>query len=221
MQIRELSSLLFWGAFFAIVAFFGTKSTWYDTWKTPEQIDFWVAAGTLLLAIFTAASVGITARVLNDETVRHQQGFAPIVKIDVPLHYPSSNPGLTLLNVGKGAAINIVINVDVTYCVEEIEDLGPTPDGRGKNFKYTNGPAKSYKRQRFVSALADGASGLPGASAVLKDLDLGEIDFKNSATTFKSVIRYFDMFGNRYETRYEDGSTTAFRWVPPVHLRSR
>jgi hypothetical protein len=211
---------LFWGAFIAILAFFGTKSTWYDTWKTSEQIDFWVAAGTLLLAAgtillawYTSRSVEITAHVLRDEQVRHQQGFAPLVvfTLTTPLL-----AGVYLSNLGKGLALNVTARFSIEFhpMIDPPQGSTFSPEEYGGPEPSVSTLKESYDFTVFVSVVID------EKSARARVLDEGLKKLRVLHPVFKSaVIEYYDMFGNRYETRYAPGSSTSFEWKPPPNLR--
>jgi len=219
-----LAILLFWGVFIPIAAFCGTKSTWYDTWNTAEQIDSWVAAGTLYLAagtIFlawlTSRSVEITARVLKDEQVRHQQAFAPLVKFIPPdSNTTSSFKRVKLENVGNGLALNVTARFSIEYHLQIDSPPGST-FSEGFPEPSFSALTESYDFEVVVSVVDQ--KGRASWDSFEDDggrLKKGEV----FAPIFKSlIIEYKDMFGNGYETHYAPGSSTSFKWIPPPNLQ--
>lgn len=184
-------------ALFGILDFLsGIIAPRYAQWEPKEAIDFWVAAGTLGLAVVTFASVLVTKAVVSAEDRRHRQSLAPIVEV----YYVSDDDGagFCIRNIGLGPAVNLVGHVSIRY------ELFPLP----------NGPRK---RSRGIE-VALSVVGV-GQSLVQLDPELSANKVRDSECTFQPVIfSYHDMFGNRYETSYSNFHGRRYEWSPPQNL---
>jgi hypothetical protein len=86
----------------------------HSTAWTPEtKASVWVAVGTLLLAIATAWSVWETRLVIRGEDRRHQQSFAPSVRLIGPQGYGNSNRfWYVIKNKGFGLANDVSVSLN-------------------------------------------------------------------------------------------------------------
>lgn len=230
-----------WGAMslfglMLLFAFLGSKAAWYDHLALDRQVEFWVnfgvAAGTLLLAMFTAQSVQETKEVLRGEDRRHQQGFAPFVTLGD--HFNNNEdyqPGFTAHNIGKGVALDVQIRIDGEVTIEYYNF--PVEWNPFMSVKVPGQPSREEQEQAererekykvvqsllisgnyFCSSLWDG-----GINYFVQHV------FADNYPTIKQVrytkvhVTYQDMFGNPYRTVYVDSELKKYRWEQPRSLR--
>jgi hypothetical protein len=108
------AALAFWVCFALISSFIFTHAQWYDVWETHDRLDFWVAIGTLALAITTAGSVFVTAATMSEEHHRYRQSVAPLIRIGLAKlnAKPGRSSGLIAKNIGTGPALHIRIRAE-------------------------------------------------------------------------------------------------------------
>lgn len=186
-----LAGVIFWLCFIGLAAFALGHGTWYDKWPLPEQINFWVAAGTLGLGVVSAWNVIVTRMVVGAEDRRHRQGLAPIIRIAVrrDTSDPSKMIGLQAKNVGLGPALHIEIVA-------------------------MHGPGHAERLEDRISALGVGDErAVRVQSLAIERPPIHRAYFK------QITVRYEDMFGNGYMTSYTDFGSLSFQFGAIAELR--
>lgn len=194
-------AILLVGAF----AFLQYSHHWYRELHDPEKINFWVAFGTLALAVTTVLSVLETQQVLSREDVRHQESYAPIVT--VVLHWTfHSVDGFYVRNGGLGPAMNVQLSYEAMLDVYE-----RATDERGN---ITGEKMTGIAPYNNVVSLDDVISA-PGSRTI--DLtEEGGVSILADRIHFRSAtVTYFDVFGNKYSTIYKELTSGKFGWVRP------
>ncbi|HEY0381646.1 MAG TPA: hypothetical protein VGC72_05555 [Candidatus Elarobacter sp.] len=141
-----LTGAVFWVCFGVLVLLL-THPSWFEHWERKDTLDLLIAAGTLGLAVATAASVRVTRSMFVQDHVRHRQRLMPIIRIGLardPGNHAVS-PGLLAKNIGTGPALHIWIRAAFTGgappLVDEIAGLG-VGEERGIAHKLPNLPHK-------------------------------------------------------------------------------
>jgi hypothetical protein len=175
----------------------------FTSWSPEAKASVWVAIGTLALAAVTAWSVYQTRSIIGAEDRRHQQGFAPLLVFDGH-HIVAGNLFYLIKNVGMGMAIGVMVRTEGTFYSSEFQ-RGIIP--------MTPYPERPYE-------------GETSHALIVKD-DIGDIIIHPMPPDYGGTrpgsieITYYDMFDNRYLTRYPDvlHMPTSYDWIQPVSLR--
>jgi hypothetical protein len=184
---------------------------------------FWanvaVAAGTLALAFVTWWNVRQTTLVVTSEDRRMQQGFAPYLTATfktapgeegIPDEYDIT--GFIITNSGYGIARNVSIHVGA-YSVP----YSPGNHASAERVKMAEGAG----RARWTLNATYDVISEKAAVTVYTYCEDGEYRQQSYEPTVvvAAWIRYVDMFGNEYETIYDDWHERRSRWIPPENLR--
>jgi hypothetical protein len=192
---------------------------YYARWTAAEQIEFWVAAGTFVLAVVTMWNVWVTRAVVGAEDRRHRQSFAPIVDVHWVARPVTSKHAFdendealidhiegvfSAENSGLGPALNITVQADVTWQFRRFE----TRDGE----RVSTGMATTV---RPWSATASALSARDTRSTVELVAAQPEpmYSFVKAANV---VVSYTDLFGNEYRSECDSG---VLSWHPPVTFK--
>lgn len=229
--LRDSGRIAAWVFVTAVILFFATKHLWFDSLQAGEKAIFWtnvaVAFGTLALAVVTLASVLETRAVLRGEDRRHEQSYAPFLTLGDYLNTDEKyEGGYTVRNSGMGIALSITFEVRGRVTVASF-DFPPGPvDAPMTTIEEQTAYREKYKELNDfdISDQESLSASFPGgydtfSQEILKSPPgpLAEIE---DVTYSHCVLRYHDIFGNRYETRYTDDRLDRFDWVQPVNLRS-
>jgi hypothetical protein len=184
------------------------------------------AVGTLALAVATFWSITRTNAVIEGEERRHQQQFAPLVRLEFSLigattGFPASEgpfQGFEAVNIGNGLAVNVIIDIDAVLNYETSREImrevpGTFPVGTGQ---YVGDAATaSIRRTLFASAIEKDGRARFG-EPIFRDVTYGRPHMQ-----FLQVrLLYQDMFGNEYATVYEPGrELDVYEWFQPPSLR--
>lgn len=204
---------------------------------SPEAFaSFLVAAGTLALAYFTALSVVRTNDVIAAEDRRHQQSLAPLltVQADAQAHQVEGGRyevGIWIKNIGYGVALNIevtleaVVEYSVYPLVEDTNENRALFEGKFKPFENSVINGKSYlnltKRESEAFDRSITISALPvGTNHFQYEQEFADRQSGKAAVRYSlAVASYYDMFGNKYSTKYLDEELARYDWHQPKHLR--
>jgi hypothetical protein len=201
---------------------------------TTEDIRLWAeigtAVGTLALAVATFWSVSRTNAVIRGEDRRHQQQFAPLVKLVFSLtgsqnaFKANDDPvqGFAAVNIGNGIAVNVEIEIEAIFSYKEIVSFGPPAptDFPGMPLVGFTVPKTEPRSEPFVRHFSASAIEKDG-EARFDEAAFRELTYSSPSMMFKRVrLDYEDMFGNRYATIYEPGKEPeVYRWIQPQSLR--
>jgi hypothetical protein len=170
----------------------------------PEGVNFWVAVGTLLsalatvfLAIVTVLSVKDAGRLIHDEDARHQQGTAPILRLEAQPADGEWMRGFNIRNVGLGPAQEVHVAL-----------RGEMHGTDGKVYSV------DYSQRRSIFATTDNwhiSTDERGFEPVKA--------FRLDGTRVVAAISYMDMFANTYMTISQDVLEEAETlWLRPNNL---
>lgn len=209
-------------------AFVATKHLWFDQIAPDNKALFWtnvaVAGGTLALAVVTVVSVLQTRAVISAEDRRHQQSYAPLLTLGEQFNNNEEyKAGFVLYNIGKGVAVDITFRVIGTATTETHVfppefwagsiSFSSEEERAAFNERHRVSRADEIDNSYFCSALAD------GGHDYFYQAFLAENGYAISSVHYSScAVSYADMFGNRYETIYQDDQLRKYVWVQPKHL---
>jgi hypothetical protein len=223
MRERVRTSAAGWAAtaiaVVAIVSGWFFFSPFYGRWTAAEQIEFWVAAGTFVLAVVTLWNVYVTRTVVGAEDRRHRQSFAPIVDVhwsarpvyDEDAVDPDGEPlvdyyeGLfSAENSGLGPALNIAVSANITWRFRRMEER--------------DGELISAGTQVTVAPWNATASALSArdARSTATLIATQPEDTYTFVSASNVVVTYSDLFGNRYRSECNSG---VLAWYPPTAFR--
>lgn len=192
----------------------------WSHWSAETKANVWVAVGTILLAVATFWSVWETRLVIRGEDRRHQQTFAPFLLLQDNLDDSNAHErGYTIYNIGSGVALNVAVEVVGCATISTfhrppgIHNFTTLQEQEAFVEKHSTLSDYHLRDVYSCSALAEGRE-------VFFRSPLAKTADKVTAVGYSSCsIRYQDMFGNRYETRYTDDRLDGFEWIQPESLR--
>ena len=183
--------------------------SWYYTLDKTQTIEFWVAFGTILLALVTSAAVIISLSQNMSEHKRFEQGYAPLVEI---LHFSTQGNlfnQMSLQNTGYGPALNIQLRVIGTWLKRHYEELPPPS---------ADNPAPPVRTELLPFRIEGSHSMLMPGDAwgfYIKDYGGPEAIDQNGLDAHIALVNYEDRFGNAYSTRYVDFNRREHEWIRP------
>jgi hypothetical protein len=176
-----------------------TAMNLWTCWSPETKANVFVAAGTILLAVATFWSVWETRLVIRGEDRRHQQSFAPSLRLD-----SSATPigVFCVTNRGKGLASNIRVHLTVPVY-----------------FLATSGVETSEQVtvERTISQVAVREKAFLNLHSGLPERNY------HAVAAHAVIFAYEDMFGNEYGTLYHDWNRNEFdfEWNQPQSLQLR
>jgi hypothetical protein len=175
----------------------------WTAWTPETKASVWVAVGTLLLAVATAWSVWETRLVIRGEDRRHQQSFAPMLKLVWREGSKANEFHYLILNDGMGMAVNI--SLDYSGHVNgstTVPGAVPKPVAADVTDSLSFSQVKGVVEVMITVPPPDGA-------------------YYHSLALSKVTLRYHDMFGNPYKTLYNDwqNKRQEFDWEQPDSLK--
>lgn len=196
----------------------------YDALQIRDKIDFWVAVGTIGVALFTAGLAIVTAfsvvetqTILRAEDIRHQEQYAPFVTLELASYYEKTSKfsiitGFQLSSKGLGPAIvtgyelkgafhrpRVAAKPDV-FEIEKGEEVPLDLSARGISWYIRPSESMPVSAKEFEMERGAVPGGVPDIYIVFGSV----------------VVSYLDMFGNHYNTVYEDFGKGSYRWVKPA-----
>lgn len=180
--------------------------TFYFSLDSSGEIEFWVAVGTIGLALVTVTSLFQNRRLLRAEELRHQQRLAPILCLQKHEDYVGTNIpnviaslfvlGLCVTNRGIGPALDVSVRFNVKY--------------NGQVMPYTDNLAVVVGPGEQVEIAASRILGRAVPGFVPKDLEVTEVE-----------LSYSDLFHNCFQTQYDDLRKGNYTWIAPWGRRPR
>jgi hypothetical protein len=211
MDRRAIPGIAFWVLFLSCAVFQVSRYSWYDLWPIEARINFWVAVGTIALALVTTFSLFVTNAVVSAEDRRHQQGLAPVVTLSAIRGYynddvrnPRTLEGFAVSNVGLGPALLVTIEATL--------ETAPSPFNESSSERFV----------AHVSALPSGANQNVINETWRFDEDEPPPYPRLEGLCYMNVqLSYTDIFGNSYKTIYLDEHLSQYHWDPPNSLFTR
>lgn len=167
---------------------------------SPNTISWW--------------NVKVTGSVISAEDRRLQQSLAALLIIQLipngdKHHSDDRFNGFRVTNHGKGLARDVKISLEYFNLVKARVDEKKL--GVARKIELQRTTELPYQLSDSVDAIAE-----RDHAVTWFGLEFGEID-DTTMTEFRNIrLSYLDMFGNPYETVYDD--IVTYRWLPPKYL---
>ncbi len=214
-DVRRFVAAIAIAVVFLLVAF-AVWPRWSTYWATSDKINFFVAAGTLALAVstvllarYTLQSVRTSENIIAAENRRYEQSLAPILSARVVARDPVKHEitGIEVTNSGLGPALQIGITGNMQYERREYVD-------GGRDFKIID--KKSFDMMNCIGAVVGAKD-----SAILPTGAPPKWSLSADGTFCSNItIIYRDVFGTFYQSTVVDLWHGYFYWQPDSELFS-
>jgi len=186
---------------------------WYFELDKTQTIEWWVAAGTILLAAVTTATVLVQSLLSRSEHARFVMGYAPTLTVDSFGLQGTVVIQIVVRNVGFGPALNAFFHIEGTWLKKTYSTETPSsPTDPRVPISEENVPFTTEAKSSLV-AVGDCYAFAPETETQYKSFP------KEGLKVNEAWISYEDRFGNKYKTRFTDFLGREYVWERPKHLK--